>query len=55
MKYFVADKEVTLAELKDIQENLFIGNEQDGYCEVLEVEEITDEAIYFNVCTINYY
>lgn len=54
-KYFVNDKEVTFAELKNIQENLFIGNEEDGYCEVLEIDEITDEAMYFNVCEVSYY
>lgn len=55
MKYFVDDKEVTLAELKSIQENLFIGKEEDGYCEVLEVDEITDEAMYFSISSASYY
>lgn len=55
MKFILDDKEVSLEELKKAIDNLFIGNEDDGYSETIELESIDSDTLYFNTSSTSYY
>lgn len=52
MKMFLNDKEVTLAELKDALDNLDYGPPDGGTYEALELFDIKDGDMYFEI-TVN--
>lgn len=49
MKLIFEGKEITLKELKEIEANLKICPPDGGSFEVIVVDEITEDAIYFEV------
>ena len=55
MKYFLDDKEVTLAELSTTLENLDPGSESHSYTETIELIEIKNGAMYFEKSGCSWY
>lgn len=55
MKYFLDDKEVTLAELNISLENLDPGSDSHSYTETIELVEIKDDAMYFETGGFSWY
>ena len=55
MKYFLDDKEITLAELNTAPENLDPGNEHNSYTETIELVEIKNGAMYFEKSGCSWY
>ena len=55
MKYFLDDKEITLAELNTALTDLDPGNEHHSYSETIELVEIKDDAMYFEKSGYSWY
>lgn len=55
MKYFLDDKEVTLEELTKAVDDLDPGSESHSESEIIELEEIKNDAMYFTKETFSWY
>lgn len=55
VKYFLDDKEVTVAELAQALDDLDPGSEEHSESEIIELEEIKNGAMYFTKEIISWY